>query len=448
MMKGNMDILLIVDMSCRQSAVLGHLKAQVIQFLDMMPLGWQARLVGYGVRSSSDGDYLSVQPWASTSEEVVRQFREIDQAPFAAKTGNPECVWRWLAKLDVEPSSGSQVICFASHPECIVAKGRNVKVLSLSATAAEIACAAKLEVGRPLAHEVVPPKFAAERNMTLRPRCPPSFGKPEREFNDLLVSSVRAFKQKIDVLKFVQSPRLGGYGWTPERIHEMYLDVLWNNPQLFYINKVWEPSFYVNGYGRIVSGQLRILDSTYAIKPDQYEKCKRELDAAADKALATVSGIYDEVEVAKRLHDYIVNTCEYDMEALAAAGRTPRARTAYDVLVRHLAVCEGYVMGYRYLLSLAGIVSEEVVSNKMHHCWSYVRIGENWYHVDVTHDDPIYEGGRPLAGYVSHKFFLLSDAAIKAKGHRDWSVRDLPPALDERFDNCKWDAVNDGISCL
>jgi hypothetical protein len=227
----------------------------------------------------------------------------------------------------------------------------------------------------------------------------------------------------------------------------MCLDVLWNNPQLFYINKVWEPSFYVNGYGRIVSGQLRVPDTTYAIKPDQYEKCKKELDEAADRALATVAGIDDEVEVARRLHDYIVNTCEYDMEALTAGGKTPRARTSYDVLVRHSAVCEGYVMGYRYLLAFAGIVSEEVISNKMRHCWNYVCIGKNWYHVDVTHDDPCYKGGRPPAGYVSHRFFLLSDAAIKAKGHSGWTVRDLPLATDNRFDDIKWDAFGGGKPC-
>jgi len=444
-MKDNMTIVLIVDMSCRQTVKFEHLKAQVTRFLDALPPGWRGRLVGYGIRSSSDGDYMSVQSYVSTTEAVMRQFREVGNVPFSAKAGNPDCAWGWLAKMDAELSSGVQVIWFASPPERIGVKRRNVKILPFSATTDEIACAVGLEAGISLEPKVVSLKSDSGRNMTLRPRCPSSFGNPEREFNDMLVSAVRAFKQEIDVLKFVQPQRLGGYGWTPKRVHEMYYDVLWNNPQLFYVNKVWEGSFYVNGYGRIVSGQLRIPASTYAIKPDQYEKCKRELDEAADRALATVSGIDDEVEVVKRLHDYIVNTCEYDEEARAAGGRTPRARTAYDVLVRHSAVCEGYVMGYRYLLSLAGIVSEEVLSDEMAHCWSYVRIGENWYHVDVTHDDPTYKGRQPPAGYVSHKFFLLSDAAIKAKGHCGWTVRDLPPALDKRFDNRKWNPFIGGV---
>ena len=447
MMNDDKNIVLILDMGLRQSTSFGHLREQVIGFLGSLSTGWRVRLVGYGVRSSNDGDYMSAQPYVSTAEEVVRQFREVGNVPFAAKAGDPECAWKWLAKMDVEPSSGVHVIWFASHPERIAVKRRNAKVLPFSATTDEIASAAGLETGGTLEPKAVSVKSVAGRNMTLRPRCPPSFGNPEREFNDMLVSSVLAFRQKIDVSKVVQAQRLGGYGWTPERVYEMCLDVLWNNPQLFYVNKVWEPAFYVNGYGRIVSGQLRIPDTTYAIKPDRYETCKRELDEAADRALATVVGVDDEVEVAKRLHDYIVNTCEYDMEARAAGGKTPRARTAYDVLVRHSAVCEGYVMGYRYLLSLAGIVSEEVVSNKMNHCWSYVLIGGNWYHVDVTHDDPHYKGVRPPAGYVSHRFFLLSDAAIKAKGHRDWTVRDLPPATDKRFDDVKWDAFGGGKPC-
>ena len=444
-MKGNITIVLIVDMGCRQSEKFGHLKAQVTQVLDRLPPGWRGRLVGYGVRSSGDGDYMSVQPCVSTAEEIMRQFREIGNVPFSATAGDPECAWKWLAKMDVEPSSGAHVIWFASHPERIAVKRRNVKILPSSATSDEIACAMGLEAGISMEPKVVSVKSDSGRNMTLRPRCPPSFGDPESEFNDMLVRSVLAFKQEIDVLKFVQPQRLGGYGWTPKRVYEMCLDVLWNNPQLFYVNKVWEPSFYVNGYGRIVSGQLRVPDTTYAIKPDQYEKCKRELDEAADRALATVAGVDDEVEIVKRLHDYIVKTCDYDMDA--RGGITPRGRTVYDVLVRHAAVCEGYVMGYRYLLSHAGIVSEEVVSDKMHHCWSYVCIGGNWYHVDVTHDDPRYKGVQPPAGYVSHRFFLLSDAAIKAKGHRDWSVRDLPPATDTRFDNIKWDAFDVVKSC-
>lgn len=95
-------------------------------------------------------------------------------------------------------------------------------------------------------------------------------------------------------------------------------------------------------------------------------------------------------------------------------------------------------MAYRYILNLAGIRSEEVISDTMKHCWNYVNIGDKWYHVDVTYDDPIFEGKDPKTYPILYDNFLLSDDAIRAKDHEDWDVRDLPPATDTTYDNKKW----------
>ena len=116
-MNDDKDMIVLVDMGCRQTASFDHLREQVIGFLGLLPTGWRMRLVGYGVRSLNDGDYMSSQPYGSTVEEIVRQFREVGNVPFSAKAGNPDCAWRWLAKMDAEPSSGVQVIWFALHPE-------------------------------------------------------------------------------------------------------------------------------------------------------------------------------------------------------------------------------------------------------------------------------------------------------------------------------------------
>ena len=151
-----------------------------------------------------------------------------------------------------------------------------------------------------------------------------------------------------------------------------------------------------------------------------------------------IDGVVDPIRKAQNLHDYIVKICEYDEKAAAEDDSSPLARTVYSVLVRRKAVCEGYTMAYRYLLREAGIRSEEVISNEMKHCWNYVQIGDNWYHVDVTHDDPIVEGKDPNTYPILHNFFLKSDEAIEAKGHKGWDVRDLPAATDTSFDNREW----------
>ena len=129
--------------------------------------------------------------------------------------------------------------------------------------------------------------------------------------------------------------------------------------------------------------------------------------------------------------------CEYDKQAADNNDSSPLARTAYSVLVRHLAVCEGYTMAYRYLLEKVGIKSEEIVSEKMRHCWNYVLIIDSWYHVDVTWDDPIFLTRR-YQNTISHRYFMMSDDKAKRNKHHGWECRGLPPATNHDFDNRKW----------
>lgn len=72
------------------------------------------------------------------------------------------------------------------------------------------------------------------------------------------------------------------------------------------------------------------------------------------------------------------------------------------------------------MLSLVGIDSELVDSNSMNHMWNKVHIGNAWYNVDVTWDDPIND--RP--GHAQHTYFLLSDNAIQnlPSKHYDYTI--------------------------
>lgn len=45
----------------------------------------------------------------------------------------------------------------------------------------------------------------------------------------------------------------------------------------------------------------------------------------------------------------------------------------------------------------------------MNHIWNLAEIDGNYYHIDATFDDPTPD----RYGFVSHKYFLLSDSAIK-----------------------------------
>ena len=253
----------------------------------------------------------------------------------------------------------------------------------------------------------------------------------EREFDQIVVDALKRFVKTIDVSKFAVE-----LGWDYNKISDLFNDVLWNHPEVFWVSKCGRHHWWKNSEGKIT--RYVITDLPYAFGLEDHPQKKAELEAAVGKALGAVPSEADDVTKALRLHDYIVGNCEYDMESKNRHDQSPLARTAYSALVRGKAVCEGYAMAYRYLLSRVGIESEEVLSDSMNHCWNYVRLGENWYHVDVTWDDPVYQGRKPDDGQISREYFLLSDEAIRAKEHHDWDVRGLPPATDTTYDKRDW----------
>ncbi len=258
----------------------------------------------------------------------------------------------------------------------------------------------------------------------------------EREFDIEVVAGLLAFQNSVDVTKFAIQ-----YGWDKERICETFNDVLWNNPQVFYVSKSHKYHWWTDASGTV--SRFLLLDFQYGIAKGDYSARKVELEREVAKALQKIEGVTDTIEKARILHNHIVEICDYDQVAADTDDSSPLARTAYSVLVRHKAVCEGYTMGYRYLLNLVGIQSEELLGmadalNPKPHAWNYLKIENDWYHVDVTHDDPIYVGRKPEKEQVLHNHFLLSDAAIQAKGHHGWNLRGLPPAINTQYDGFDW----------
>lgn len=253
----------------------------------------------------------------------------------------------------------------------------------------------------------------------------------EREFDTVVTCALKEFRDTIDVSKFAVE-----YGWDCDRLADLFNDVQWNHPEIFWVSKSWRYQWWHESDGTITRFVFTDLD--YAFDPGELSKKCEEFDGAVAEALASVKGARDDAETALRLHDFIVRTCEYDTAAAKRKDSSPLARTAYSVLVRHLAVCEGYSMAYRLLLKRVGIESEEVLSDAMNHCWNYVRLGDSWYHVDVTWDDPVFSGPRPSDDTVSRDNFLMSDVRARETKHHGWNVRGLPAAADTAFDRRVW----------
>lgn len=144
-----------------------------------------------------------------------------------------------------------------------------------------------------------------------------------------------------------------------------------------------------------------------------------EEQAVVDAAIAScVTDGMSDYEIAKALHDYLATHNEYDMR-LYSGDLPALSRTSYGALVNRTSVCSGYAKAYEHLMEDAGIPCEYVtgMTTRGSHAWNIVQIDGEWYHVDVTWDDPTPD----REGYVRYDYFLKSDRAM-SRDHVSWEA--------------------------
>ena len=59
-------------------------------------------------------------------------------------------------------------------------------------------------------------------------------------------------------------------------------------------------------------------------------------------------------------------------------------------------------------LDEVGIINYKVSSD--HHVWNAVKIDDNWYHLDLTWDDPVTQDGTNL---IESDFFLIDTLKLR-----------------------------------
>ena len=165
-------------------------------------------------------------------------------------------------------------------------------------------------------------------------------------------------------------------------------------------------------------------DIIYALWP-QYNFTQPEVAARSlqieQAAQAVLSSIItkdmSELQKIVAVHDYLVLNCSYDTRV--TTNNAPHdSFTAYGALINKVAVCQGYTAAFQLMMQKLGIPGIVVQSTAMNHTWNLVRYEGNWYHVDVTWDDPIPD----QPGVVQTYALMQSDKGImnEINQHYSW----------------------------
>lgn len=186
-------------------------------------------------------------------------------------------------------------------------------------------------------------------------------------------------------------------GLTVDDVETIYWAFDYDSPQFFWLE---------NGYGYVYNsyGEVLYINMRYSRSKSEADRIAAEFNATSAEILAEAEKCESGYDKLKVIHDWIVNNTTYN-----AYGPAYKSE-ADGPIVYGTALCEGYSKAFMYLAQAAGIptICVSGSANGGGHMWNMVKLDGQWYHVDVTWDDPV--SSVPVLRY---DYFLISDSTIR-----------------------------------
>jgi transglutaminase/protease-like cytokinesis protein 3 len=137
------------------------------------------------------------------------------------------------------------------------------------------------------------------------------------------------------------------------------------------------------------------------------------------------------------IHDWIIKWTDYDKGVLSNAPDAkpdPDNDNPYGLFVNKNAICTGYTLTFQLFMDMLGIecvtVDGMAHGGSEPHKWNMVKLGGEWYCVDVTWDDPIGSSNTNI--YVFHKYFNVTSDFLRENDHY-WDESGVPEATATEY---------------
>lgn len=148
-----------------------------------------------------------------------------------------------------------------------------------------------------------------------------------------------------------------------------------------------------------------------------YEQ-ERYVNGKVQAIAKSIPASMSDYEKVKYVNDWIVQNTRYSENASASP------HSAYAVAMEGVGVCQGYALLALKLLQELDIPAMYVVGDVESgpHAWNLVQLDGQWYHMDVTWNDPLPDRGNK----VRYDYFLKSDTQMGYD--HTWIAGDYPAA--------------------
>ncbi len=274
----------------------------------------------------------------------------------------------------------------------------------------------------------------------------------KKEIYEMLDDAVKNGKNVVDISD--------GY-YTADTVSGAYFQFLADHPQYFYITD--DIQYLVTEDDTVTKILIKYTDGRTVDRFDDQGKLLNaadrkliadrvnEFNSMVDDILMDIPAGLSDFELEKYLHDYLVDNLEYYRgEIDFEISPKPDYMTVYGGLKTGEGICQTYAKLMQYLCYCVGINASQVNGSSMEgeaHLWNTVEIGGEWYHLDVTWDDPILTDGQTKDYRVYDQFNrnsvdIVSDHIIEDENNY------IPHTLAEtyRIENYYYSKLQDPTS--
>ena len=222
-----------------------------------------------------------------------------------------------------------------------------------------------------------------------------------------IAEGIRAQQEAIDIKS---------YQLTPDDLGAVLQSIVNNEPDLFYVAGNYRYSW--NGT------YIYSLLPTYLYTGEELESEIAAYNSAVNAIVSDARKADTVVGQLMRANEYLCLNFEYD--------NTLTVRKANEFFKEKKGVCQAYTLAFKAVCDRLGVTSTTAVSSAMNHIWNMVNLGGEWYHVDVTWNDPTPD----TKLFAHHKNFLRSDSGISSTGHHSWAAN--YQATSKKYDSVGW----------
>ena len=208
------------------------------------------------------------------------------------------------------------------------------------------------------------------------------------------------------------------YQLKPDDLYVVLQDLINNEPDLFFVSGGYKYSQYPD------DPYVFALVPTYLYTGAELKAEIAAYNRAVDAIVADARKADNVVGQLLRANEYFCLNFEYDTDLVI---RKPNEFFKYGK-----GVCQAYTLAFKAVCDRLGVTSTAAPSSAMNHIWNMVNVGGEWYHIDVTWNDPTPDSKL----FAHHKNFMRSDSGISSTGHHSWSSS--VSATSTKYDSVGW----------